>query len=201
MRTVTVEQIFDFGLFSLSEHVRNLAEPYTEWSAFDLLTLVGVPLDIRLCAVLREELLQPLLLHEFACRRVEAVLNTMDTPDERITQGIRLKRRWMAGEVTANELSIAQDVISKVVRSSADSLILNLPHYVRTMYSAVWVSMDQSAEKAAWGVARDTVLTYAYKAVPAGATQLAWHIAREAAWARHFDALVNLMLENKEWDN
>lgn len=102
-----------------------VAAQRTEWSALDVLDLEDVSEDERLWAVLREAFLPPMLLHEFACRCAEWALSFVNAPDPRSAEAIRMKRRWMAGDVTDCELRAARlaarSVASEVAARSAEA--------------------------------------------------------------------------------
>ena len=76
--------------------------------ALEILTLRRIPADERLWAVLREEFIPAPILHEFACRCAEDALSRIDNPDPRSIHAIAVKRRWIAGEATDEELAAAR---------------------------------------------------------------------------------------------
>ena len=125
--------------------------------ALEILALRMIPAEDRLWAVLREEFIPAPMLHACACRCAEDALSRIDNPDPRSINAIVVKRRWIAGEATDEELAAAE--------------------------AAAWVartSAQDAAEAAAW-VAR----TSAQDAVEAAtlAAQTATWAARTAAWA------------------
>ena len=76
--------------------------------ALEILALRRIPADERLWAVLREEFIPAPILHEFACRCAEDALSRIDNPDPRSINAIAIKRRWIAGEATDEELAAAR---------------------------------------------------------------------------------------------
>ena len=76
--------------------------------ALEILTLRRIPADERLWAVLREEFIPAPILHEFACRCAEDALSRIYNPDPRSINAIVVKRRWIAGEATDEELAAAR---------------------------------------------------------------------------------------------
>ena len=64
-----------------------------------------------------------MLLHEFACRCAEWALSLVNAQDPRSIEAIRVKRRWMAGEATDDELRVARvaarEASSEVTAQSA----------------------------------------------------------------------------------
>lgn len=84
--------------------------------ALEILALRKIPAEDRLWAVLREEFIPAPILHECACRCAEDVLSRMDNPDPRSIYAIAVKRRWIAGEATDEELAAAQAAARTAVR-------------------------------------------------------------------------------------
>ena len=125
--------------------------------ALEILALRRIPAEDRLWAVLREKFIPTPILHEFACRCAEDALSRIDNPDPRSINAIVVKRRWIAGEATDEELAAAE--------------------------AAAWVartSAQDAAEAAAW-VAR-TSAQDAVEAATLAARTATW-AARTAAWA------------------
>lgn len=87
---------------------KRIAAMRSEWNALDVLDLEDVSACDKLWSVLRESFLPPMLLHEFACGCAEWALSFICIPDPRSVEAIRVKRRWMAGEVTDCELRVAR---------------------------------------------------------------------------------------------
>lgn len=75
--------------------------------ALEILALRRIPAEDRLWAVLREEFIPTHILHEIACRCAEDALSRIDIPDPRSINAIAVKRRWIAGEATDEELAAA----------------------------------------------------------------------------------------------
>ena len=140
--------------------------------ALEILALRRIPAEDRLWAVLREKFIPTPILHEFACRCAEDALSRIDNPDPRSINAIVVKRRWIAGEATDEELAAAE-AAAWVARTSAQD----------AAEAAAWVartSAQDAAEAAAW-VAR----TSAQDAVEAAtlAAQTATWAAQAATWA------------------
>ena len=76
--------------------------------ALEILALRRIPAEDRLWAVLREKFIPTPILHEFACRCAEDALSRIDNPDPRSINAIVVKRRWIAGEATDEELAAAR---------------------------------------------------------------------------------------------
>lgn len=126
-----------------------------EWSALDVLDLEDVSARDKLCSVLYVAFLPPMLLHEFACRCAEYALSLVENPDARSVEAIRVKRRWMTGDATDDELCSARMEALSVVDEA---------------WGAAW----SAGCSAAWAAARVT---------RAAAWAAAWSAERAAAWA------------------
>lgn len=113
-----------------------------EWNALDVLDLEDVSEDDRLWAVLRKEFLPPMLLHEYACRCAEYALSFVENPDERSVEAIRVKRLWMTGDATDDELRFARRAAQSAALAAAQSVA----------WAAVWAA-DSAAVWAADGAA------------------------------------------------
>ena len=76
-------------------------------SANDILRLTDTPSSWRLAAVLREEICPTKVLHLFACSCGENALRIANVTEERCWSAIAIKRRWVEGKATNEELSAA----------------------------------------------------------------------------------------------
>ena len=118
MKTITYEDFVSFNPCWLTdeeernEHADQLARYRAmrdEWSAIDILRLDEVDAKDRLWLVLREELIDAPILHEFACRCAERALSRINKPDARSVAAIEAKRKWLRGEISDKELVAAMD--------------------------------------------------------------------------------------------
>lgn len=125
-----------------------------KWSAIDILRLDGVDVEDLLWLVLREELIDATILHEFSCRCAERALSRIDKPDERSIAAIEAKRKWLRGEISDKELAAAWDAAR----------------------SATWDAAGNSVKHAAWDAARDA----AWTSTCPGASSAAWYAAEDA---------------------
>lgn len=114
MKTITYEDFVSFKPCWLNDgetrikHAAQLARYRAmrdEWSAIDILRLDEVDAEDRLWLVLREELIDAPVLHEFACRCAERALARIDKPDARSVAAIEEKRKWMRGEISDDEMA------------------------------------------------------------------------------------------------
>ena len=114
MKTVTLEEFKEFEpcWLETAEGRRNLkriGRRKESWTALDILDLPDeeVSAEDKLWAVLRPELLEEAILHEFACRCAEEALKLVDNPDPRSVAAIAAKRSWMKGEISGAKLAAA----------------------------------------------------------------------------------------------
>ena len=91
-------------------------------NALEILALRRIPAEHRLWAVLREEFIPAPMLHACACRCAEDALSRIDNPDPRSINALVVKRRWIAGEATDEELAAAEDA-AWVARTSAQDAV------------------------------------------------------------------------------
>lgn len=117
-----------------------------EWSALDVLDLEDVSARDRLWSVLREAFLPRMLLHEFACRCAEYALSLVENPDARSVEAIRVKRRWMTGDATDDELRFARMAALSAARAAERA----------AAWAAAW-DAEQAAARAAWVAERKSV--------------------------------------------
>ena len=139
MKTVTYEEFLRFDPCWLNdgraEKLAKIGARKKDWSALDILKLRGVSDEDKLWAVLREELIDAPLLHEFACRCAERALTNAKVEDKRSWDAIAAKRAWLRGEMTDEQLA----------KASA------------TAWDAAWATRAASdaASDAAWDAAWD----------------------------------------------
>ena len=139
-----------------------------EWSVLDVLDLEDVSARDKLCSVLYVAFLPPMLLHEFACRCAEYALSLVENPDARSVEAIRVKRRWMTGDATDDELCSARMEALSVVDEA---------------WGAAW----SAGCSAAWAAARVTRAA-AWAAAWSAERAAAWAAERAAAWAAEMAA-------------
>ena len=116
--------------------------------ALEILALRRIPAEDRLWAVLREKFIPTPILHEFACRCAEDALSRIDNPDPRSINAIVVKRRWIAGEATDEELAAAE-AAAWVARTSAQDAVEAATLAAQT---ATWAARTAAwaARTAAW---------------------------------------------------
>lgn len=128
MKTITYEDFVSFNPCWLTdeskraEHKKQLARYRAmrdEWTALDILRLDDVTAQDRLWLVLREELIDAPVLHEFACRCAERALSLVDKPDKRSLAAIETKRAWMRRECSDDDLAASRAASRASSRAAA----------------------------------------------------------------------------------
>ena len=142
-----------------------IARRKERWTALDILGLEEIPDEDKLWCVLREELIDPKTLHEFACVCAERALRRVENPDPRSVAAIEAKRAWIKGEISDAELAAARD--------------------------AAWVAARDAAWGAAWAATMDAASAAAWAAAWAAARDDAW--AAERTW--QVEELKKLLME------
>jgi len=113
MKTITIDDVMKFHLCweDARERMENIAAEYNrqDWTALDILRLPKTLVNNvdKLWLVLREDLIDAPILHEFACRCAERVLSRIDNPDPRSVAAMAAKRAWLKGEITNAQLKDA----------------------------------------------------------------------------------------------
>ena len=162
MKTVTLEQFLTFNPCWLDEEggearLREIGLRKNEWTALDVLALEEVSADDRLWAVLREDFLSKNTLYEFALLCAEHALTIAKVTDKRCWNVIKVKRAWMRGEASDDELDTARVAARYAARDAARYAAND------AAWAAVWASVQDAAQDAAQAAA--------------------WVVAWYAAWA------------------
>ena len=175
MKSVTLEEFkkFDPCWLKNEEDAKKLEEigrRKEQWTALDILALPDEEVSAadKLWAVLREELIDASVLHEFACRCAEEALKLVDNPDPRSVAAIEAKRKWLRGEIGNDALQAARVAAWAAAWDAASA----------AAWDAAW-----AASAAAWDAASDAASEAASEAASAAASEAASAAASEAACA------------------
>ena len=150
--TITYEQLLSFNLcWAKSKNGKRRLQYYNrklggKANALDILRLRRVSADDRIWVVLREELIPAKTLHEFACWCAEEALKSVDGPDQRSVAAVEVKRQWLRGEITGEELVLARDDARDAAWDAPDAAW-------GAARAAMWAAA-RDARAAAWGAAR-----------------------------------------------
>jgi len=168
MKTCTVDDVLWWGPCPdyTPEVVADLFAGRESLSVAEILDL-DIPPEDRLWAVLRPEMLPEETLSEPVCRLAEDVLPIYESEypgDNRPRHAIEVKRQWLRGAATDEELAEAQEAAEAAARGAE-----------ATAWAAAWATAraaEATAEAAVWAPARAAV----WAAYAAGAT---WEDAHE----------------------
>ena len=125
-KSVTYEEFLTFAPYWMKteegrEKLEEIGRKKERWTALDILELEEVSAKDKLWAVLREELIEAPVLHEFACRCAEEALKLVKNPDPRSVAAIEAKRRWLRGEIGDEELEAVRVAASAAARAAASA--------------------------------------------------------------------------------
>jgi hypothetical protein len=133
---------------------------------------LDIPTEDKLWALLREDFIPDRELHLLACDFAEKVLHLTDDP--RCAEVIRVKRIWVDGKATYEELDAARDAARDAALDAA--------------LAAALAAARTAARDAARDAALDAALAAARAAALAAARAAARDAARDAARAAAWDA-------------
>ena len=152
MKSVTLEEFKKFGPCWLEDKedtkkLEEIGRRKKQWTALDILDLPDEEVSAadKLWAVLREELIDAPVLHEFACRCAEEALKLVDNPDPRSVAAIEAKRKWLRGEI-GNDALLAAWVAARTTSAAAREAAWAARASAR---EAAWAARA-SAREAAW---------------------------------------------------
>ena len=170
MKSITYEEFLEFEPCWLktedgAARLKKIGARKERWTALDILALDDVDAEDKLWAVLREELIDARLLHEFACWCAEDALSHVENADERSWNAVKVKRAWLRGEASDAELDIARDTAWAVALAAVASTPWKMewnsvPFDVllaidrREALSVAWAATWDSTRDAAWAAAR-----------------------------------------------
>jgi len=125
-----------------------------------------------------------MVLHEFACREAENALRDAGVTDERCWDAIRIKRLWVQGKATNDELAESHDIIGAVsnivtwnaARATARAATRN------TAWNAARATARAATRNTAWIAARRAVMTAADATVIAAVATTIESADRIAIW-------------------
>ena len=139
MKTVTYEEFLKFNPRLEAGEVEQIKAYFDcfggKMSASDILKLENMRSEDKLFVVSHEEFIPAPILHELSCVCAEYALSLVKEPDPRSIDAIKVKRAWIHGEATDEELTAAY--------TAARDVTYDAPS--RTAY---WTA--QAAVEAAW---------------------------------------------------
>lgn len=181
MKTVTYEEFLDFDPCWLdeeggAERIKAYFDRFGgSMSALDILNLDDVSAADKLWSVLREEFIPAPILHEFACVCAEYALSLIENPDPRSIKAIEVKRAWMRGEATDEELDAAcVDARAAACEAFDDAMATALDAY-DTTWAAKAAARD-AANAAAWAASASSAAAYTVAMAAVREAQVAYLI-------------------------
>jgi hypothetical protein len=183
MKIVTVDEFLATRDTCYSEEeIRAIAGDKKEWTALDVLALKDIPAEDRLFVVLDESFIDAPALHEFSCVVAERALALVKNPDPRSAGAICVKRKWLRGEATDEELAAARYAAEAAARFAAG-------YAAEAAKGATWAA-EAAADAAAADAARAAARSIAWSAARAAADAAAWY----AAWAAEREEQVKILI-------
>lgn len=162
MKTVTLEQFLTFSTYWLDEEdskerLREIGLRENEWTALDVLALEEVSADDRLWTVLREDFLSKNTLYEFALLCAEHTLTIAKVTNERCWNAIKVKRAWVRGEASDDELDTARHAAKTAAWAASQGATQDTALYVALVATcdAAWNAAWAAAWVTAWVAAQD----------------------------------------------
>ena len=113
MQTVTYEEILELNPWLEEEGEAERIKSYFDrfggrMSVLDILKLEDMCAEDKLFVVSHEAFIPAPILHELACVCAEYALSLVENPDPRSVKAIEVKRAWLRGEATDEELVAAR---------------------------------------------------------------------------------------------
>jgi len=136
-KTITLEK----------EKILRLSRGKTEMTIEEIIELQHVPAEDKLWLLLKEEIIPARTLHEFALWCAETALTRANATDERSWNALKVKRLWLDGKATDEELAAARDAAMYAAKYAAWAAAWDAAR------DAVWDAAWYAARYAAWDVA------------------------------------------------
>ena len=193
MNSITYEEFLKFNPCWLkteegAARLKEIGARKERWTALDILALDDVDAEDKLWAMLREELIDARILHEFACWCAEDALSHVENADERSWNAIKVKRAWLRGEASDAELAVAWSAAWSAARSAAEA----------AARSAAWSAAEAAARSAAEDAARSAARSAAWSAARPAERPAAWSAAWSAAREQQVEHLKGMLMEEEK---
>jgi hypothetical protein len=163
---ITVKQIMKWNPcdeYSKSRVKKLIGKGKTPLEICDL----EIPVPDIFWALFRDEIIPENDLHELACKFAERALkaerNAGREPHPDSWKAIKVKRQWLKGRVTDEELSAAGSAAGPAAASAALSAALSAAR--TAALSAAWSAADSATDSAAWSAARSAAWSAQLKIV------------------------------------
>jgi hypothetical protein len=110
---------------------RGYCTPDWTGTALDVLLAERIPSEDKLYVVLNDGWIPDRVLHEFAIWCADEALKRVGNPDPRSLNALEVKRRWLRGKATDEELAAARAAAWDAARAAMDAA-----------RAAAWAAMD-----------------------------------------------------------
>jgi hypothetical protein len=167
--------------------------------ALDILKQEDMRAEKRLDIVLDESFIDAAILHEFSCIVAERALARVENPDPRSAGALVVKRRWLRGEATDEELAAACVAADAAAESAAWVARTAARTAADAALSVAWAAADtarvaRAARAAAWSAAWSA----AHAAAGAADAARGEPDAEDAERGEQVKILVELLKKEKE---
>jgi len=179
----SVQDILDFNPCSsyTEERITELFKSVgcKKYVTVDKLFKANIPHDDFFWLILRPEFIPEKELHQIAIwcfeRIAQPVWEKYYPDDKRPQEAVRIKKLWLKGKSTVEELAAARDAAREAARAASWAAARDA--HAAAACAAAWVAPRDCARAAAWDCARAA----AWDAHAASAWDGAWDAARDAA--------------------
>ena len=186
MKTITLDLIRSFGpCYDPSKYVSN---PNWKGDVIKVLNNPNVPAADKIWLVVRPEFMSDKLLHIFACEVAEQALKQHNIKNKRSWKAIQVKRLWLEGKATDQELRLAREQAWQAYAAAAAD--------AATAYAAARAAAAAAAAADAATYAAADAATAAAAAAAADATDAA-AAAKKAERERQICVLIKLIEEHE----
>lgn len=118
-KVVTLEQVLSLNPCYSKEKLLAISEGKTEMTIGEIIELQHVPAEHKFWLLVREEYIPERTLHEFALWCAETALNKAKVTDGRSWNALKVKRLWLDGKATDEELAAASDSAYEAAKAFA----------------------------------------------------------------------------------
>jgi hypothetical protein len=178
-KVVTLEQVLSLNLYYSKEKLLEISEGKTELTIGEIIDLRFVSAENKLWLLLREEIIPARTLHEFALWCAETALTRTKVTDERSWNALKVKRLWLDGKATDEEL----DAAMVAARDAAGVAAPPYPAYKVAARAAAWSAARDTTKAAAKSAARDAIWLATWSAAASAAGSAAESATRDAVWS------------------
>lgn len=201
MNSITYEEFLKFNPCWLkteegAARLKEIGAQKERWTALDILALDDVSAEDKLWAVLREELIDARILHEFACWCAEDALSHVENADERSWNAIKVKRAWLRGEASDEELVDARATAWAAALAAAAAIPLKM-EWNSVPFDVLLAIDRREALSVAWAATWDSTRDAAWTAAEDAAEVAALAATRYAARERQAERLKGMLMEEE----